>query len=318
MWDRMQGLGDDHRADLDDGRAGRPEEIGPGHVDEVGAAADHALAGGSGVKSVIVGATLKIPVLAPVPTELVRLTRPVSASSGITTCADVGVNGVGATGTAAGERSSVTVPRLVPVIVMSVPTGAVLGANPVARGGCWTFRFPGLVAVPSTVVTVTFAVTAPSGTENVSAVAVPATCPGGTVVAPAFTVGVPVSARRFVPVTVTLVSLPPTAVSGARRSIFGATRKFAVLVVVPVGFVRVTGRVIAPAGTTAFREVAVPPASGATNSAPLKVTSVTPVRLVPVMVTVAPTGADWARRPWPVAACPPSDRADSGWYRRRS
>ena len=53
------------------------------------------------------------------------------------------------------------------------------------------------------------------------------------------------------------------------------------LVAVPVGFVRVTGPVTAPAGTTAFREVAVPPASGATGPAPLKVTSVTPARFVP-------------------------------------
>ena len=84
-------------------------------------------------------------------------------------------------------------------MVTVVPTGARLGEKPVARGGCCTVRFARLSVVPSTVVTLIFAVTAPSGTLNWSNVGVlPVIRPGGTVIEPTFTVRAPDSAWRFV------------------------------------------------------------------------------------------------------------------------
>ena len=113
---------------------------------------------------------------------------------------------------------------------------------------------------------------------------------GGTTKAPTFTAGAPVNARRLVPVTsMSVVVLPPTALDGVKLVIFGATLKISVLAPVPTPFVMLTGPVTAPAGTTAFSDVAVT-AVGVTGPAPLNVTPVAPVRFVPVIVTSAPTG----------------------------
>ena len=81
------------------------------------------------------------------------------------------------------------------MIVTSVPTGPTAGANAVARGGCITVKSVALTAVPSTVVTPIFPVTAPSGTRNRKAVGVLDTIdPGGTPNVPIFTTGSPARA----------------------------------------------------------------------------------------------------------------------------
>src|SRR5512144_848157 len=125
-----------------------------------------------GEKFVIVGATLKIAVLVPVPTALVMLTGPVTASAGTTAFSEVAVTVEGMTGAAPLKSTAVAPVMFVPVIVTSVPTGAGFGEKPVARGGCWTVRVAALVAVPSMVVTAILPVVAPRGTVNWSAVGV--------------------------------------------------------------------------------------------------------------------------------------------------
>ena len=73
----------------------------------------------------------------------------------------------------------------------------------------------------------------------------------GSPVAPTLTTGVPDSPRRFVPVTSTRsVLLPTTTPGGVKPVIFGATRKFAVLVLVPMELVRITRPVSASGGMT--------------------------------------------------------------------
>jgi hypothetical protein len=64
--------------------------------------------------------------------------------------------------------------------------------------------------------------------------------------------------------------------------------KLVALVAVPTGVVTVIVPVVAPAGTTAVTEVAVFAENVAVT--PLNLTDVTPVRFVPVMTTLVPTG----------------------------
>ncbi len=239
---------------------------------------------------VIFGSTLKITVLVPLPTPLVMLTGPVSAPAGTTARRDVAVTAVAVTVTGPVNVTSVAPVRFVPVIITVVPTVAAAGVKAVARGGCTTVRSVALSAAPSTVVTPIFPVTAPSGTRNCKSVSVLDTIdPGGTANAPTFTAGSPVGARRLVPVT-SMTVVPPTALGGVKLVIFGATLKLAALGAVPIALVTLTGPVSAPAGTTARNDVAVT-AVGVTVTGPVNVTAVAPVRFVPVIITVVPTGA---------------------------
>ena len=86
------------------------------------------------------------------------------------------------------------------------------------------------------------------------------------------------------------VVLPATALGGANPAIFGSTLKLPALAPVPMGLVMLTGPVNAPAGTTARKDVGVT-AVAVTVTGPVNVTSVAPVRFVPVIITVVPTVA---------------------------
>ena len=88
-------------------------------------------------------------------------------------------------------------------------------------------------------------------------------------------------------------ALPATAVAGLMPVMMGAvfgtmTVKAVALVAVPPGVVTARGPLVAPAGTT---KVMVVPFTTAkpVMAAPFRVTAVAPVKLVPVIVTVAPT-----------------------------
>ena len=88
--------------------------------------------------------------------------------------------------------TSVAPVRFVPVIVTVVPTGAGSGREAGRPRRLGHHQVVALSAVPSTVVTLIFPVTAPSGTLNCSSVGVLDRIePGGTVVVPTFTVGLP-------------------------------------------------------------------------------------------------------------------------------
>src|SRR5262249_21818293 len=263
----------------------------------------------AGVNPDIVGATLKLAALTPVFTPSVILTGPVNAPSGTTTRNDVALPLVGPTGAAPVNVTPVAPTRFVPAIVRVVPTGPAAGVNAVARGGCTTVRFAALTAVPSTVVTLIFPVTAPIGTRNVRSVGVlDRIDPGGTTIAPTFTTGAPVAARRFTPLTSTspaLPALPPTALAGVNPDIVGATLKLAALTPVFTPSVILTGPVNAPSGTTTRNDVAVT-FVGPTGAAPVNVTPVAPTRFVPAIVRVVPTGPAAgvnavARGGWPPA-----------------
>src|SRR5439155_699354 len=87
-----------------------------------------------GVKSVIFGVTLKATGLVPVPSGLVSCTRPVTAPAGTAAWTDVAVTIVAGTVWLRLNVTSVTVPRLRPMIVTTVPTGPLSGASVVIFG----------------------------------------------------------------------------------------------------------------------------------------------------------------------------------------
>lgn len=174
--------------------------------------------------------------------------------------------------------------KLVPVMVTGVLTGPAVGAKPEIVGGVTvTVKLEADVAVPPGVVTEIVPLVAPVGTvvvicvalatENVAAVPLKLTA-----VAPV----------KFVP---EMVTAPPTAaLAGVKLEIVGAdavTVKLEADVAVPPAVVTDTLPVVAAAGTVVVIWVALATVNAA--PVPLKLTEVAPVKLVPAMVTLAPT-----------------------------
>ena len=94
---------------------------------------------------------------------------------------------------------------------------------------------------------------------------------------------------KFVPLMVTLAPASPLA--GLKPVMVGGTStvKLLALVAMPPDVVTLNGPVVAPAGTVAWIAVVdVTVKVGAL--VPLKLTAITPVKFVPLMVTFAPTG----------------------------
>jgi len=145
-----------------------------------------------------------------------------------------------------------------------------------------TVKLPVLVAVPPGVVTLSNPVVAPAGTVawiDVAEVTVKLapTVLNVTAEAPA----------KLVPLMVTLVPTVPLA--GVKLAIVGGltTVNELVLVAVPPGVVMLSDPVVTPAGTVAWIDVAEVTVKLALT--PLNVTAETPVKLVPLMVTLVPT-----------------------------
>src|SRR5205807_1025064 len=173
--------------------------------------------------------------------------------------------------------------KLVPLIVTLVPTGPVVGERPAMVGALTTVNELALVAVPPGVVTLTGPVVAPAGTVARIAVSevtvkVALTPLNDTAVAPV----------KFVPLIVTLVPTGPLV--GVKLAIVGGltTVNELPLVAVPPGVVTLSGPVVAPAGTVA--RIAVSEVTVKVALTPLNDTDVAPVKLVPLIVTLVPTG----------------------------
>jgi len=113
---------------------------------------------------------------------------------------------------------------------------------------------------------------------------------------------------KFVPLIVTLVATGP--LEGAKLPIVGGltTVKLSVLDIVPRGVVTLSGPVVAPAGTVACIVVSDPTMKLALTE--LNVTAVVPVKFVPLISTLVPTGplagAKLAIAGAPPAVSPPS------------
>jgi len=173
--------------------------------------------------------------------------------------------------------------NFVPLIVTLVPTGPLVGAKLAIAGGLSTVNELELVAVPPGVVTLTGPLVAPAGTAVWIALSevtekVALTPLNATAVAPV----------KLEPLIVTEVPTGPLvgeklAMAGTVRTVNGLA-----LVAVPDGVVTVSGPVVAPAGTVAWIAVAEVTVNVALT--PLNATAVAPVKFVPLIVTLVPTG----------------------------
>jgi hypothetical protein len=242
-----------------------------------------------GSNDVIVGApvTVKSVALVPVPFGFVAVIGPVVASAGTTAVIRVAEFTVKSATTALNSTDVVPL-KLVPVMTTDEPTLPLVGKKDVIVGdpAVVTVKLEALAAVPSGVVTLITPVVAPVGTTAVTCVAESTV----KLVAAVRLNVTPVAPVRFVPVMITVVPTGP--LIGTNEVIVGAvegTVKFEALAAVPPGVVTLIGPVVAPVGTTAVICVAELTAKVVAAVA-LNVTSVAPVRFVPVITTDVPTG----------------------------
>jgi hypothetical protein len=237
-----------------------------------------------GAKLVIVGGgtTLNALLLVAVPPGVVTLSGPVVAPAG--TAAWIAVAEVSVKLALVPLKATDVAPvKFVPLIVTLVPTGPLVGAKLAIVGAGTTVNAPLLVAVPPGVVTLSGPVVAPAGTAvwiavsdaTVKLAVVPL---NATDVAPV----------KLVPLIVTLVPTGPLV--GAKLVIAGGgtTVNAPLLVAVPEGVVTLSRPVVAPAGTVAW--IAVAEVTVKLALVPLNATDVAPVKPVPLIVTVVPTG----------------------------
>jgi len=225
--------------------------------------------------------------LVAVPPAVVTVTEPVRAPVGTVAVSEVLETTVNVA--LVPPKVTFVVPvKFAPVIVTFVPTGPLVGVKDeiVGAGGgvTVTVKAFALVAVPPGVVTAIGPVVAPLGT--VAWRAVSETTVNDAVVPPKVTLVVPV---KLVPPIVTFTPTGPLV--GAKDVIVGAggvTVNAVALVAVPPGAVTTIVPVDAPAGTVAVSDVS----EATMNDAPVppNFTLVVPVKLVPVIVTVMPTG----------------------------
>ncbi len=173
--------------------------------------------------------------------------------------------------------------KFVPLIVTLVPTDPLVGERPVMVGGLTTVNALELVAVPPAVVTLIGPVVVPADTVariDVAEVTVKLALTELKVTE--------VAPLKFVPLMVTLVPTGPLV--GAKLVIVGGstTVNALLLLAVPPAAVTLIGPVVAPAGTVARIEVAEVTVKLALTE--LKVTEVAPLKFVPPMITLVPTG----------------------------
>src|SRR6185295_4997679 len=119
-----------------------------------------------GEKPSMRGWTLNAPTVLAVPAGFVTETTPVRAPIGTTTFSDVAVTAVGVTVTGPVNVTAVAPAMFRPLIATTLPTGAATGATVVGLGGRITTRSAGLVATPSSVVTLSLPVVALGGTRS--------------------------------------------------------------------------------------------------------------------------------------------------------
>jgi len=234
---------------------------------------------------VIVGAGTNVkPTRVAVPPGVVTLTLPEvpAATTAVMLVAETTLNEVAAVPP---KLTAVAPVKLVPVMVTVAPIAALIGLNDVTVGavGVPMNVNPARVAVPPGVVTLTLP-EVPAATTAVMLVA-ETTLNDVAAVPPKLTAVAPV---KLVPVIVTVA--PIAALVGVKELIVGAgTNVNPTRVTMPPGVVTLTLPEV-PAATTAVILVAETTLNDVA-AVPPKLTAVAPVKLVPVIVTVAPIAA---------------------------
>jgi hypothetical protein len=237
-----------------------------------------------GVKLEIVGGftTVKLLALLAVPAEVVTLIGPLGAPAGTVAVIAVAEFTVKLALVPLNRTAEAPV-KFVPLMLTLVPTGPLVGVKLETVGGLMTVKLPALFAVPAEVVTLIKPLVAPAGTVAVIAVAefnvkVALVPLNRTAEAPV----------KFVPLIVTLAPTGPLV--GVKLEIVGGftTVKLPALLAVPAEVVTLIGPLGAPAGTVAVIVLAEPTVKLAL--VPLNRTALAPVKFVPLIVTLVPTG----------------------------
>jgi hypothetical protein len=180
--------------------------------------------------------------------------------------------------------------KFVPVMTTSAPTAPLAGLNPVIVGFPKTVKSFELVMVTPLVVTVIGPVVAPLGTVTVMLVVVDEITVALTPLN--LTTLLTAVVLKFVPVIITVApGAPLDGVKPVKVGIGNTVKLVAVVIATPFTIIDI-GPVIAPAGTIALILVEVDEVMSATiplNDTWLSASGV--LKLVPVMVTIAPTAA---------------------------
>jgi hypothetical protein len=267
------------------------------------------------LRVLMTGATVKGEPLLTVP-NTVTTTLPVVAPLGTATVMLVALHALAAAAVVPLKATVLdpwVAPKLVPVMVMDVPTAPEFWLRLVILGGSITVKGEPLLACPLTVTT-TFPVVAPAGTVTVMLVALQALAAAAAVPLKV-TVLAPCVVPKLVPV---IVIETPTAPDGwLRLVIAGATANADPLLAAPKT-VTTTLPLVAAAGTVTVMLIELQ--TLATAEVPLNVTVlelwVAP-KFVPVIVMDVPTGPEvWLRlvmlgggitvKGDPLLACPPT------------
>jgi len=233
-----------------------------------------------GVKLVIFGGDTNVnPPSVPVPPGPVAETLPLALPAATTAVICVAETTVKLAAGVPPKLTAVTPVKLVPVSVTVAPTAALVGVKLVIFGGGINVN-PANVPVPPGVVTATAPV-APAATtaiicvEETTLKLIAGVPPKATAVAP----------LKFVPVIVTVA--PCAALVGVNAvTVGGGIKVNPACVTVPPGVVTETAP-LAPAPTTAFICVAETTVKLAA-AVPPKLTALTPIKFVPLIVTVPP------------------------------
>jgi hypothetical protein len=240
-----------------------------------------------GLKPVTLGVTLKFVLLAgPLPALFITMIGPVLAPTGTVALIIVELLTVKlpAPTLTPLNCTSVAPVKVTPVIVTLAPTGPLVGVNDETFGV--TPKLLLLVNVPLEFVTVIGPVVVPLATV---ACIIPLTNFTLVAVVP-FIFTVLVEAK---PVPVMVMTAPTGPLVGVKLPMPFEMVKLVVLVPVPDGLVMLIGPVVAVAGTVAVICVSLlttNPLPGLPALTPLNFTAVAPVKLAPIIVTLAPTG----------------------------
>lgn len=227
--------------------------------------------------------TVKLPDEVPVPAGVVTVTFPVVVAAATVAVIWVALFTV-KLAAALPLNATVVVPlKFVPVITTDVPTGPLPGFTAVIVGAATTVKLPLEIALPTGVVTVTCPVVVPFATDAVICVAL-FTVKLEAAVALNFTAVAPV---KFVPVITT--DVPTTPLVGVKLVIVGELVIVKLLAesALPAAVVTVIFPVLVPLATVAVICVSLFTVK-LEAAVELNLTTVAPVKPVPVIVTVAP------------------------------
>ena len=259
--------------------------VAPLVPDQVNVTASPAITDAGVAVNVTVGAdiTVKVEALLAVPPGVVTESLPLLAPLGTAAVMEVALTTENVIAAVLLNLTAVAPVKLLPVIVTFCPIGPLAGVKDVMDGAGMTVKFVALLAVPPGVMMESLPLLAPLGTDAVMEVALTTV----NVIAAVPLNLTAVTPVKLLPVIETLCPMGPLA--GVKEVMDGAgtTVKFVALLAVPPGVVTESLPLLATLGTAADMEVALTTVN-VIAGAPLNLTAVVPVKLLPVIVMFCP------------------------------